>query len=58
MDLSIVSPANCEKTFLLKPTRTIFQCFMNPATCTVSWIGTETAEVIFLNDVYWSPGIL
>ena len=46
----IIGPANCGKTFMLKPIKSIFETFVNPATSTFAWVGVEKAEVIFLND--------
>jgi energy-coupling factor transporter ATP-binding protein EcfA2 len=57
-NIVIVGPANCGKTFLLNPLNQLFQTFTNPATTSYAWVGSENAEVIFLNDFRWSPEIL
>lgn len=57
-NIMIVGPANCGKTFLLRPLCTIFQCFINPASTSFAWVGAEKAEVIFLNDFRWSSQII
>ena len=57
-NLMLVGPANCGKTFLLNPLNTLYQTFTNPATTSYAWIGSENAEVIFLNDFRWSKEIL
>ena len=54
-NLMIVGPANCGKTFILKPLTVIFKTFVNPASGTFAWVGVEDAECIFLNDFRWSP---
>ena len=54
----IIGPANCGKTFMLKPLNNIFNAFVNPATSTFAWVGAENAEVIFLNDFRWSSQII
>ena len=51
-------PANCAKTFLLNPLNTVYNTFSNPATTTFAWVGSEEAEVLFLNDFRWSPHII
>lgn len=57
-NVMIVGPADCGKTFLLNPLNKLFQTFTNPATTSYAWVGSENAEVIFLNDFRWSPEIL
>ena len=54
----IVGPANCAKTFILKPLCDVFNAFVNPASGTFAWVGVEQAEIIFLNDFRWSEHIL
>ena len=51
-------PANCGKTFILKPLNSIFHTFSNPATTTFAWVGAQDCEVIFLNDFRWSDKII
>lgn len=57
-NVMIVGPADCGKTFILNPLNELFQTFTNPATTSYAWVGSENAEVIFLNDFRWSPEIL
>ena len=57
-NILIIGPANCGKTFLLKPLQKIFQCFSNPATGTFAWVGVEECEVIFLNDFRYDQRII
>jgi hypothetical protein len=57
-NIMIVGPANYGKTFVLNPRNQLFQTFTNPATTSYAWVGSENAEVIFLNDFRWSPEIL
>ena len=57
-NIIITGPANCGKTFLLKPITLIFKTFVNPATSTFAWVGAEDAEVIFLNDFRWNSQII
>ena len=54
----IVGPANCGKTFLLKPLSLVYRLFINPATSTFAWVGAEQAELLFLNDFRWSPQVI
>ena len=54
----IVGPANCGKSFLLKPLNVIFKTFSNPASTSFTLAGTEAAEFIFLNDFRWSPFVI
>ena len=51
-------PANCGKSFLLKPLNCIYKTFTNPAEGTYAWIGIENAEVVFLNDFRWSKELI
>jgi len=57
-NIIIVGPANCGKTFILKPLMEIFRCFANPASSTFAWVGVDNAEVIFLNDFRWSHQVI
>ena len=57
-NILITGPANCGKTFMLKPLCDIFDAFVNPASGTFAWVGVEEAEIIFLNDFRWSERIL
>ena len=51
-------PANSGKTFILSPLKSIYHTFCNPATGSFAWMGVEEAEIIFLNDLRWSPTII
>ena len=57
-NVMLTGPANCGKTFLLKPLNSIYHTFKNPATCTFAWVGVENAECIFLNDFRWNEKII
>lgn len=57
-NVAVVGPSNCGKTFLLTPLTQIFQAFVNPASGTFSWVGAESAEIVFLNDFRWSDKII
>ena len=54
----IVGPANCGKTFLLRPLEIVFKTFSNPANDKYAWVGADIAEVIFLNDFRWSSDLI
>ena len=55
-NILIIGPANCAKTFILKPLQEIFKgtIFQNPANDKYGWVGAEKARVIFLNDFRWN----
>ena len=57
-NMLLTGVANCGKTFLLNLLNSVFKSFCNPATTTFAWVGTESAEVIFLNDFRWCPQII
>lgn len=57
-NLMIVGPANCGKTFILKPLTLLYQSFCNPASGSFAWVGVQDAECIFLNDFRWSPQLI
>ena len=50
----IIGRVNCAKTFMLKPLELIYNVFSNLANCKYAWVGTESAEVILLQDYRWS----
>jgi hypothetical protein len=54
----LIGPANCGKTFLLKPLKAIYHIFTNPASSTFAWVGVQQAECIFLNDFRWNDKII
>ena len=53
----LVGPANCGKTFMLKPLKCIFkesESFENPSNYKSGWVGAEKASVLILQDYRWS----
>lgn len=57
-NILITGPANCGKTFVLKPLVQIYNAFVNPASSTFAWVGAEQSEVMFLNDFRWSQQLI
>ncbi len=57
-NVMIIGPANCGKTFLLKPLSEIFEVFSNPADNKYAWVEAADAEFIFLNDFRWSKDMI
>ena len=57
-NIMIIGPANCAKTFILKPLQMIFETFSNPANNKYAWLGAEKAQLIFLNDFRWSSEMI
>ena len=59
-NLIITGPANCAKTFMLKPLKLIFSdsIFENPANDKYTWVGSEKAKVLLLNDFRWSKDLI
>ena len=57
-NVMLTGPANCGKTFLLKPLNKVYHAFANPASTSFACVGAENAEIIFLNDFRWSPQII
>ena len=57
-NVMITGPANCGKTFILKPLTEIFNTFCNPASGTFAWVGVDEKECIFLNDFRWSQQLI
>ena len=53
-NLLIIGPANCGKTFMLKPLESIYDVFLKPANDKYAWVGVDSAEVILLQDFRWS----
>ena len=51
----ICGPANCGKTFILKPLELIYECFTNPAKDKYCWVDADTKEIILLQDFRWDP---
>ena len=54
-NILIVGPTNCGKSFLLDPSKPIFNAFVISATTKYSWTNVENKEVAFLNVFRWSP---
>ena len=55
-NLLVTGEANCGKTFLFDPLRTVFKgALCNPSSTKFAWIGADIADVIFLNDYRWKP---
>ena len=57
-NLMIVNPANCGKTFILKPLTQVYTTFCNPASETFASVRIENAECIFLNNFRWSAQLI
>ena len=57
-NILIIGPANCGKTFLLKPLSLVYRSFVNPATSIFAWVGAEQTKLLFLNDFHWSPHVI
>jgi len=59
-NILIIGPANCAKTFILKPLQEIFKgtIFENPANDKYGWVGADNARVIFLNDFRWKKELI
>lgn len=54
----LVGPSNCAKTFLLKPLKNLYKCFITPTKGTFNWVGAEKSECVFLNDFRWSDRVI
>ena len=55
-NILIVGPADCGKTFILEPVCDVFpNVFQNPASSTFGWLGVKSSNLIFLNDLRWTP---
>ena len=53
----IVGTADCAKTFLCEPLQKMFVTFSNPSNNKYAWIGSDNAEIIYLNDFWWSSEV-
>ena len=58
LNILLVGPTNCGKSFLLNPLELIYKTFINPATGKYAWIGLDEHEVAYLNDFRWSPELI
>ena len=56
--IPVHGPTNCGKSFIVSPLKVIYQAFSNSATGSFAWIGSEEAEIIYLNDFRWYPKII
>ena len=54
--VSIIGPANYEKTVILKSLTLLYKTYINPVTLTFNW--SLIAEVTFLNDFWWSNQLI
>ena len=57
-NLMIIGPANCGKTFMLKPLESIYVVFSKPANDKYGWVGADSVEVIVLQDFRWSRDMI
>ena len=58
LNLLLVGPTNCGKSFLLNPIEIIYKTFANPATGKYAWLGLDESEVAYLNDFRWSSELI
>ena len=58
LNVLLIGPTNCGKSFLLNPLELIYKTFINPATGKYAWIGLDEYEVAYLNDFRWSPELI
>ena len=57
-NIMIYGQANCGKTFLLHPLTRIFDTFINPSSSKYAFVGSESKEIIFLNDLRWNQEMI
>ena len=58
INVIVIGPANCGKTFLFRPMEKLFKVFYNPAEGKYVWMEVVDVEVIFLNDFGWCKEII
>ena len=58
LNLMITGPSGCGKTFIINPLKDIFDTFSNPSSCKYAFVGVENKELIFLNDLRWTPEMI
>ena len=58
VNVMIIGPTNCGKSFLLNPLELAFKAFVNPANGKFAWIGLDECEVAYLNDFRWSAEMI
>ena len=56
----MTGPANCRKTFLLKPLKPIFwdSIFENLDNDKYAWVGADRASLLLSNDFRWSKEMI
>ena len=52
--IMLISPANCDKTFIMLALIKTLKSFVSPVSGTSAWIRAQKAEQIFLNDLSWN----
>ena len=57
-NVMISGPANCGKTFMLKPLEIIYNAFSNPVNDKYALVGAEKAEMVILQDFRWSSELI
>ena len=57
-NIILYDPGNSGKTPILNAITTIFDSFANPSSSKYAFVGAEKAEVIFMNDLQWSPDLI
>ena len=56
VNIILNGPADCGKTFLLKPVSKLLpNVFVNLASPTFGWMDVEKANFIFFNNLQWTP---
>ena len=58
LNILLIGPTNCGRSFLLNPLEIMYKTFMNPATGKYAWVGLDECEVAYLNDFRWSPELI
>jgi hypothetical protein len=58
LNVLLIGPTNCGKSFLLNPLELIYKIFINPAVGKYAWVGLDECEVAYLNDFRWSPELI
>ena len=63
LNVLLIGPTNCRKSFPLNPLELIYKTFINPATAgsiqsKYAWTGLDECEVAYLNDFRWSPELI
>ena len=44
--------------YILNPITIVFNAFTNPSSSKYAFVGAEKSEVIFMNDLRWSPDMI